>query len=157
MERGVFLKSHCLKCAEYGSGTEQIVFPNRRLLPIGDEPTDWMTRELASLYDWWGLDLFRMNILPILKGDGDGYLVSERDSDLGYRYMSAMFSNEVTREKLFFTRLGRALGALYQSGKCGYRLSFNISDVINTLRQCDEMIEELRAEGCDESNWNLPF
>lgn len=157
MERGVFLKSHCLKCAEYGSGEKQITFPNRRLLPIGNEPMDWIYRELEYYFADWGIELFQRHVLPILKGHEVGYIVSEEDCDLGYKYMSAMFSNEVTKENLFLRSLKSALCALYHSSKCGYRLSFNVSDVINTLRQCDEMIEELRAEGRDATNWDLPF
>lgn len=157
METGVFLKSHCHKCAEYGSGKKEIVFPNRRLLPIGDEPIGWIYRELAYYFADWGIELFNRHVLPILKGYEDGYIVSGEDCDLGYKYMQAMFSNEVTKENLFLRSLKSALCTLYHNSKCGYRLSFNVSDVINTLRQCDEMIEELRAEGRDESNWDLPF
>lgn len=157
METGVFLKSHCHKCAEYGSGKKEIVFPNRRLLPIGDEPIGWIYRELAYYFADWGIELFHRHVLPILKGHEDGYIVSGEDCDLGYKYMQAMFSNEVTKENLFLRSLKPALCNLYHSSKCGYRLSFNVSDVINTLRQCDEMIEELRAEGRDATNWDLPF
>lgn len=157
METGVFLKSHCHKCAEYGSGKKQVVFPNRRLLPIGDEPTEWLYKKIDYLYPNGGADYFKYRILPILKGHGDGYLVSEEDNDLGYLYMAAHFEEADKELKDFYRSLEQSLVYIYKSKHCGYRMSFNVSDVINTLRQCDEMIEELRAEGRDESNWDLPF
>ena len=159
MEHEWFCKSHLYHRVVNNDNNVMDEFPNRRLIPLGEGDVG-LLEDLVVLYsDARYADLFRHIVMPILRGEEDGYVIAESFTGFSYEYMGAAFCPEGTRtrEKELFSTLEDVLLKMYADKSCNYPLSYNISDLINTIRQCDMGIAELKAEGANSKNWDLPF